>query len=80
MFFFIILSTFCHLHHLEESASHPLPLLEGRPQVDAFVDEKASYHDMSKLFPPVMLQIRDVECHELLGKFSLIPLMCSLGI
>ena len=22
-----------HLHHLEESASHPLPLLEGVPQV-----------------------------------------------
>ena len=23
----------CHVQHIEESASHPLPLLEGEPQV-----------------------------------------------
>ena len=31
--FFNDFTRFCHLHHLEESASHPLPLQEGVPQV-----------------------------------------------
>ena len=35
--FFDDFTRFCHLHHLEESASHPLPLQEGVPQVE-FLD------------------------------------------
>ena len=31
--FFCDFTRFYQLHHLEESASHPLPLLEGVPQV-----------------------------------------------
>ena len=32
---------------------------------------------ISRIYPPVMLQIRDVECHELLGQPSLVCRVCS---
>ena len=32
--FFDDFTKVCHMYHLEESASHPLPLLEGVPQVN----------------------------------------------
>ena len=40
--FFNDFTRFRHLHHLEESASHPLPLLEGVPQVQTQEDISVS--------------------------------------
>ena len=53
--FFKILPDICHVHHLEESASHPLPLLEGVPQVWR-EDQTNIYAEM--MFRPEIFEMR----------------------
>ena len=43
-----------------------------------FLSPTLPSHEASRIYPPVKLQIRDVECHELLEKLSLVCRMCSL--
>ena len=42
--------------------------------------EISTFSSHDKIYPSVVLQIRDVGCHELLGQLSLIPEVCPIQI